>query len=95
MDKFNSLKSLLEKSAAAMIEGLSLTESNYETAIELLQQRFGDKQVVISSHMDSLLQLPQLRSSTDTKGLRRLYDQIEAHVRGLKSLDVPDTEYGA
>jgi hypothetical protein len=45
--------------------------------------------------MDSLLKLPQLRSSTDTKGLRRLYDQIEAHVRGLKSLDVPDTEYGA
>ena len=51
--------------------------------------------MIISSHMDSLLKLPQLRSSTDTKGLRRLYDQIEAHVRGLKSLDVPDTEYGA
>ena len=95
VDKFNYLKSLLEKSAAATIEGLSLTESNYEIAIELLQQRFGDKQVIISSHMDSLLKLPQLRSSTDTKGLRRLYDQIEAHVRGLKSLDVPDTEYGA
>ena len=72
-----------------------MTESNNESAIELLQQRFGDKQVVISSHMNSLLKLPQLRSSTDTKGLRRLYDQIEAHVRGLKSLDVPDTEYGA
>ncbi len=95
VDKFNYLKSLLEKSAAASIEGLSLTESFYITAIEMLEQRFGDKQIIISSHMDSLLKLPQLRSSADTKGLRRLYDQIEAHVRGLNALEVPDTAYGA
>ena len=28
--------------------GLSLTEENYRAAIELLEQRFGDKQVIIS-----------------------------------------------
>ena len=45
--------------------------------------------------MASLLKLPQLRSSNDTKGLRRLYDQIKAHIRGLKFSEVSDTAYGA
>ena len=85
---------MVGNSAAATIEGLALTSENYRTAIQLLEQRFRVKQVVINSHMDSLLKLQPVHSSTDTKGLRCLYDQIEAHVRGLKTLDVPDTAYG-
>ncbi|XP_044182057.1 uncharacterized protein LOC122962872 [Acropora millepora] len=57
INKFNYLKSLLGESAAATIAGLPLTSDNYTAAIELLTKRFGNKQVIISSHMDSLLKL--------------------------------------
>ena len=48
IDKFNCLKSLLGGSAT--ITGLPLTSDNCTEAIELLTKRFGNKQVIISSH---------------------------------------------
>ena len=44
IDKFNYLNSLLERSAAEAISGLSLGASNYEEAIDILNARFGNKQ---------------------------------------------------
>ena len=95
IDKFNYLKSLLKGSAAATIAGLPLTDGNYKSAIELLTNRFGNKQVIISSHMDALLRLPSLGSTTDVRKLRQTYDEIEAHVRGLQALEVPTESYGS
>lgn len=95
IDKFNYLKSLLKGSAAATIAGLPLTDDNYESAIELLTNRFANKQVIISSHMDALLRLPSLGSTTDVRKLRQSYDEIEAHVRGLQALEVPTESYGS
>lgn len=50
VDKFNHLKSLLEHSAYDTIAGLTLSDAHYQEAVELLQKRFGDKQVIISRH---------------------------------------------
>ena len=52
IDKYNHLKSLLEGSASRAIQGLTLTEANYDAAIDLLNSRFGKPQQVISAHMD-------------------------------------------
>ena len=95
IDKFNYLKSLLGVSAAATIAGLPLTNDNYTAAIELLTKRFGNKQVIISSHMDRLLKLAPLGNTPDVRKLRGTYDKIEAHVRGLQALDVPTQTYGS
>ena len=43
IDKFNYLKSLLEKSATETISGLTLTADNYKEAIYILKKRFGNK----------------------------------------------------
>lgn len=95
IDKFNYLKSLLNGSAAATIAGLPLTDANYNAAIELLKNRFGNKQVIISSHMDGLLKLTPLGNTSDVRKLRQTYDEIEAHVRGLQALEVPTESYGS
>ena len=94
IDKFNYLKSLLGGSAAMTIAGLPLMSNNYTAAIELLTKRFGNKLVIISSHMDSLLKLALLGNMPDVRKLRGTYDKIEAHVRGLQALDVPTETYG-
>ena len=46
IDKFNYLKSLLEHSAAETIEGLQLTNANYDEAIKILKDRFGNQQII-------------------------------------------------
>ena len=88
IDKFNHLKSLLSGSAAATIAGLPLTSDNYGAAVELLTKRFGNKEVIISSHMDSVLKLAPLGNTPDVRKLRATYDKIQA-------LDVPTETYGS
>ena len=95
VDKFNYLNSLLEHSAREAVSGLTLTSSNYHEAISILKKRFGNKQQIISRHMDILLNVEAVASQHDLKGLRHLYDLIESHVRALKSLGVSSDSYGA
>ena len=94
IDKFNYLNSLLEGHASRAIQGLSLTEANYESAIEILNERFGRKQQIISADMDELLKLPNCLGTERSTSLRNVYDKISVHVRGLASLGVSSEQYG-
>jgi len=94
IEKFNYLYSLLEGAAENAISGLRITAANYTQAIEILVDRFGNKQCIINNHMDALLNLPAVANANDLKRLRQLYDNIEIHVRGLKTLDIASDSYG-
>lgn len=54
LDKFNYLRSLLEGTASRAIQGLALSSSKYDSAVEILEQRFGRPQQIISAHMDEI-----------------------------------------
>ena len=92
--KYNFLRSLLEGEAAATISGLSLTADIYEEAVCILRSRYGNKQVLISAHIDNLLHLTPVVSSKDITKLRGLHSEIEINVRRLKHLDVAGSHYG-
>jgi hypothetical protein len=94
IDKFNYLNSLLEGIALRAIQGLTLTGANYDAAIEILRDRFGQPQQIITAHMDELLKIP---ASTGDKlsSLRFIYDKISVHVRALASLGVSSDQYGS
>ena len=92
--KYNHLRSLLEGQAAATISGLSLTADNYDEAVSLLKSRYGNKQVLISAHIDKLLNLSTVSSGNDTKKLRDLHDEIEISVPALRNLDITSSHYG-
>ena len=57
IEKLNYLRSYIEGPAAATITGLALTKENYKIAVDLLRGGYRNKQVIISSHMDSLFKL--------------------------------------
>ena len=95
VDKFNYLNSLLEGPASEAISGLKLTAANYLEAIAILRRRFGNKQQIITKHMDVLLTVEPITSQSDLRGLRRLYDLVESQVRGLRSLGVASESYGS
>lgn len=57
IEKLDYLRWYMEGPTAVMITGLALTKENYKIAVDLLRRRYGNKQVIISSHMDSLLKL--------------------------------------
>ena len=92
VDKMNYLCGLLKGEAARVIQGLPLSESNYKRAVDLLKERFGQKQVLINAHMDALLKIPV--ATNDVKKLRSLYDACEGYIHGLESLGVYPESYG-
>ena len=95
VDKFNYLNSLLEGSAAAAIAGLTLSDANYNDAVTILTKRFGNRQQIVTKHMDALMGREAVTSNHNLKGLRRLYDLVETHTRSLCSLGIPSTSYGS
>ena len=63
VEKLNYLKTLAIGESANAIYGLSLTNDNYGEAIKILKDRFDIKQIIISSHMNSLLKLSVVKEN--------------------------------
>lgn len=61
----------------------------------MLRSRFGEPFRIEQEHLYRLRCLPALKSSSDVAGLRRRYDTLQSHVRGLKALKVPTTSYAS
>ena len=95
IDKFNYLKGYLKGEALSAVSGLTLNSEHYKDAIQLLRDRFGNEQIVISAHMESLLKINKIKSRENIKGLRMLYNHVESCVRNLPSLKLDTTGYGS
>lgn len=94
-EKFNYLRAALIGDGAAAIAGLQPTSECYDDAIDILQQRFGNQAALIQDHIDSLMNLTPVSSPRNVRALRRMYDNIQAHLRGLKALGVGEESYCA
>ena len=95
VDKFNYLKGCLKGESLSAVSGLTLSSENYEKAVGILKDRFGNEQVLISAHMESLLRIKKITSRDNVKGLRMLYNHVESCVRNLKSLKLDTSGYGS
>ena len=93
VDRFSYLRGLLGGATRTTIAGLALTAANYKVAIDLLKGRFGKPVVIERAHVNELLNAAPVFNERDTTGLRRLYDKIEIHHRGLKALEVNASTY--
>ena len=85
IEKFTYLKTYLDKSTLQAIEVFPLTNENYTAAWQLLHERYGNEQLIISCHMNSLIKLDPIIQPT-VKEIRKLHDTIESNVRALRSL---------
>ena len=81
VQKFNYLVGYLEGQAKRTVEGFNITNENYQKALDLLYKRFGNTQVIITTHMNELLKIKYVKSDKVVAGLRQLYDRLEVNVR--------------
>ena len=64
--------------------GIELTNDNYNTAIALLKEHYGKKQVIIDSHYTQINNISM--APYKTASLREFYDCTEKHLCALQSL---------
>ena len=83
IDRFNYLKKHLSGPALRTVSGLTLSSANYKEAVTILTERYGNHQVLISAHMDSLLKMKKVKKIENMNGLRRLYTDVEDCVGNL------------
>ena len=57
IEKMNYLTKFLSNETLMTVKGLKLSNSNYYQALDLLTERFGDPQLLISANVGSLLNL--------------------------------------
>ena len=77
------------------VEGLQVTKENFSEAVEVLERRFGNKQVIVNSHMEELTAMKEVTDKNDIKGLRTFYDKVEMNLRSLRALGVNPDHYGS
>ena len=93
-EKFLYLRTLLKGPAQKCIEGLTVTESNYEKAVAKIKARFGDTKLLIATYVDCLMKLKPVGDSKNTHKLRKLFDDLETCIRNLNSLGIESSNYG-
>ena len=77
------------------MHGLTLTSSNYDVAVEMIQERYGKPQIIISVYMGEILKIQPCVEGGRLGPLRYVYDKISVHVRGLAAMGVSSKEYGS
>ena len=95
IEKFTYLKGYIEGPAAQCIEGIMLSNDNYKEARDLLTERYGNPQLITSSHMNKLIKIEKVTSVHNIKELRNLHDKVESHVRSLIAIGINSEHYGA
>ena len=63
VQKFTYLLGLLEGTALDTVSRFTLSDANYDAAVDLLQEHYGNKQLIIRSHMEQLVKLEQIISN--------------------------------
>ncbi|XP_066911811.1 uncharacterized protein [Clytia hemisphaerica] len=94
VQKLNYLLGYLEGEAENLLKGFHLSSENYSKALELLKERFGNKEKLISFHMGKIIELESVSNINDLKALRNLYDTVETQLRNLETFEMKNEEYG-
>ena len=74
----------MESDALKSIAGLELTNENYDLAVNMLKERFGNEQLIIDSHYMLLMNMPTTINKVTS--LHATYDSIEKQLRSLNAI---------
>nr|CAI5826142.1 unnamed protein product [Callosobruchus analis] len=71
-----------ERQASKIVESIQVTREKYNTAWELVQERYENKQLIVKKHIRCLFELPTV--SKDKYTLRNLIDDFNKSYRALQ-----------
>lgn len=85
--KMQHLKGKLRGEAERIIQHLSITAENYDTAWELLLHRYNNPQLIFTKHIELFLSQPNLQKQSSHE-IKRLYDTSSECIHAIENLGV-------
>ena len=76
--KLQYLKASLTADAAKLSSSFTVTNNNYETALDVLKKRYNNPRMIARAHVQSIFDLPKMRNDNGND-LRKLIEGIEEH----------------
>ena len=80
--------------ALATISGLTLNSKNCKEALDILSDRYRNPQVLISAHIETLVEINKKENMENLEVLWKRYNDIENCIRNLESLKTEISTYG-
>ncbi|KAH9384106.1 hypothetical protein HPB48_026092 [Haemaphysalis longicornis] len=93
--KCNYLRLFLQGEAASAVSGLQTTEACYKDGIIILNKTLGAKTRLEQENFARLPMLNPVMTSSDTAGLRELYDYMVVNIRGTETLGVKKSSFSS
>ncbi|UYV80892.1 hypothetical protein LAZ67_19002111 [Cordylochernes scorpioides] len=89
-DKFLYLRQAVLPGSPAyrVIDSYPVTGDNYNLAVQALQERFGDPNLLTELYVRRLLNLVITNVRRENKNLGNLYDDLSSHLRSLETLGI-------
>ncbi|XP_023314139.1 uncharacterized protein LOC111693556 [Trichogramma pretiosum] len=90
--KLQHLLNAVQGPAALRLKGMEITAANFDVAWDKLVHRYDNRRIRLHNALESLMQLPLVKSRTVDE-LTNLIDRTEEAVRSLQELRCPVHEY--
>ncbi|KOB76447.1 Uncharacterized protein OBRU01_05753 [Operophtera brumata] len=90
--KIQFLKSKVKGEAERLIQHLNISSDNYSICWEILQQRYNNKKMIFSSHMNILLNLPVMQQAS-VNHIKRIHDTTQETMNAIKNLGTDVTSW--
>ena len=92
VDKLNYLVSYLEGEAYQTLRGLPKNSNNYAVAIKLLHDKYDDKKLIITNHMNKLHSLRPVNMQYPNS-LNHFVEILTANIRALDAIGVEPAQF--
>ena len=93
IDKLSYLLLYLKGDAARAVRGLTLVAENYKEAMNILDERYGNKDILINTIMSKLVKIKTVSDEWQISALRGLCDELDIGVRQLTSAGITMETY--
>lgn len=85
INKLHYLRASLKGSAALVIDNLDVRSDNYQSAWQLICDRYNNKRLLVNNHVKSLFSVEPIRNES-CSAIRHLIDLTNKNIRALSTL---------
>ena len=82
------LKSAVKGESSKMLTSITVTDDNFNVAMEILQNRYDNKRLILRAHIHGIVSHRPV-SNENTRALRKLVDTMEEHRLSLRNMGQP------
>ncbi|XP_062538836.1 uncharacterized protein LOC134207133 [Armigeres subalbatus] len=92
IDRFTYLRSSLAGEALQQIASIDLTANNYSIAWNSLESRYGNKKLLVKSHLEALFAVQSMKKET-FESLNHVINEFDKHLQMLDKLGEKTSEW--